>query len=453
MQRIKKKALAVWMMCVMLLAACSGKEAAPSNTPQGEPPAGQKQITIDYWTIPVFKNVEGAPGQNFGDWEQYMLEQFRKDHPNVKINFQMIPINEVEQKVTIALAGNNPPDILLDGLDKRLSKYIQFDKSEPIDDFLENDKEDYIESYLKPFYYNGKLYGVPMSINAEYFFLNKTIFKNKGLEHLIPEDRDWTIEEWRDAMRQVSGDGVYGTALFAGSEQSDEMNLLYLLGNGAEQWNEASTQVTLDQYPEASEMLQIFNEMVAEGSIATGPASLKNTDMLELFKQGKLAMIPWAQSLYGIVADGQQDGSVVKDLELYGMKPVHKESVVPQVALSYTGYTVFKQNDPEKREMIKKLIQFITTSENMKKLGQAVTRIPPRISSAYVTEDPDMAAMNEIVTTLPMANLGMSNPMYSDIRVLWYPSFQAALLGKLTPQQALEDYARKANEVLKMEQK
>ncbi|MFD0713536.1 ABC transporter substrate-binding protein [Paenibacillus sp. GCM10027626] len=453
MKRVSTILLLLALVTVTALAGCSsdggnggGSKEAGNTAEPGK--SADKNIVIEYWSTPTFKNVEGDSDPNFGDWEQKKIDEFVKANPNVKINFQMVPFDAIEQKMTIALTGNNPPDILLDGLDRRLMKYVKFDKNEPLDDFIEADKSDYNQEVLNTLTKDERLYGIPVMISSRLMFINKKLFEDKGLGQLIPANREWTFEQWRDAMKQVSGGGIHGTALFAASEQADEMNLMYLFGAGAELWNEDSTEVVLNKYPQAAEVLQTLKDMVDEGSIAPGAATMNGVDVLEMFKQGKIAMLPWAMTMYGLIDNGKLDGSVNPDVDLYGILPVHKEGVTPKVPGGITGYTVFKQSDPDKREMIKKFLNFMLTADNVQKLSKANTGLPARTSSFYEYPSADMTAVMSEVAKLPQANLGAASPVYAEVRQTWYPALQAVLLGHMTPQQAIDDYVQKANKVI-----
>jgi len=460
MKRISTVALVLVFLATTVLTACSSSKNESASTQGSAPPVtsspsasptklpSDKNIVIEYWSTPSFKNVEGDADPNFGDWEQQKIDEFVKLHPNIKINFQMVPFDAIEQKMTVALTGNNPPDILLDGLDRRLMKYVKFNKNEPIDDFIAADASDYNGELLKSLYHDGKLYGIPIAVTSRLAFINKALFEKKGLSQLIPADRSWTFDEWRDAMKQVSGDGVYGTGVFAANESADEMNLMYLFGAGADLWNPDSTEVVLSQYPEAAEVLQMLKDMMDEGSIAPGAATLSALDVLEMFKQGKLAMLPWAMTMYSIVDAGQKDGSVSPDVELYGILPVHKEGVSPKVPGGVTGYTVFKQDDPDKREAIKAFLNFMLTTENVQKIAKSITSVPARTSAFYEFPTEDMTETMKLVAKLPAANLGSASPVYAEVRQMWYPALQALLLGQLTPQQAIDDYVQKANKII-----
>lgn len=459
MKYILKISLVLLLVFVTVLTGCSSNETvnnAEENKKQenngkqeNNSDKVDEQITIEFWSGPTYKNVEGVDSEEFGDFEKAKIAEFQKEHPNITINFQIVPWDGIKQKMTVAITGDNHPDIILDSLERRLLKYVNTGKMEPIDDFIENDKSDFQEGMIEPLSFDGKLYGIPISMNPEYVFLNKTIFENKGLTNLIPQDRDWTFVEAKEALKQVTGDGIYGTAFFAGNEQADEMQLQYIFGMGAKQWNDDRTKIVMDQYPEAAEAIKWMKGMVVEGIAAPGPATTDIFGALELFKQGKLAMLPFAQSLYSIIEAGIKDGSVMPDIELYGIKPLHAEGKEPMMSIAgIHGYAVAKQTNPKKREAIKQFVQFMTSSDNVKAMAKSANYAPARNSSIYEVTNTDLTAIMAEVGSLSGGNLGKSNPKYNEVRAMWFPTLQAAFLDSMTPEEAIKDYTKKANDLL-----
>ncbi|PYI53921.1 hypothetical protein DLM86_15315 [Paenibacillus flagellatus] len=442
----------------LALTGCGGggQEREGGGTPSGKSNDGSagKSYTIEYWSIPIYQNVEGAPSPSAGEWEKMKIKQFEAQHPSIKVNFQTVPFDQSQNKIGIAVAGNNAPDVVLESIDRNLMKYVESGKSEPIGDFIEDMVSDFNPEMLKKVTRDGKLYGIPVTLNPEYFFLNVGLFKAKGLEHLIPkDDRTWTIEEMRDALKQVSGNGVYGTALWAANEQADEMNLMRLFAMGAEQWDESSSKIVLDQYPQAAEGLRMLVSMLDEGVVAPGPATTAALDAVEMFKQNKIAMIPFANGLWSMVEAGKKDGSTNPKVELFGMAPPHAKGVTPKVASAFHGYQVFKQSDPGKREAIKTFVRFMVQPEHVKALSKSGNYVPSRQSASYEFDNPEIQAAMNVVSKLPLANTGVSSPYFPDVRKMWYPELQAILLKKKTPEQGIQDYAKKANDFLAEKQK
>jgi len=116
--------------------------------------------------------------------------------------------------------------------------------------------------------------------------------------------------------------------------------------------------------------------------------------------------------------------------------------------MSLHGYTVFRQTDPEKREMVKKFVQFMTSSENTKTLAHSNSAIPARKSAAYESGNSDREIMNKLLNKTPLANIGTVSPYYADVRQLWFPSLQAALSDTKMPGQAIDDFTQKANALI-----
>jgi multiple sugar transport system substrate-binding protein len=252
----------------------------------------------------------------------------------------------------------------------------------------------------------------------------------------------------QDALKRVSGNGVYGTAMWAANEQGDEMNLMRLFGMGAEQWDERSTKIILDQYPQAVDGLSKLVSMLDEGIVAPGPATTAALDAVELFKQNKIAMMPFANGLWSLVEAGKKDGSTDPRVELFGMAPPHAKGVVPKDASAIHGYQVFKQSDPEKREAVKKFVRFMIQPEHIKAVSKSGHYVPSRQSASYRYDNPEIQAAMDVVSKLPLANTGVSSPYFLDVRKMWYPELQAILLKKKSPEQALKDYAKRANDFL-----
>ncbi|WP_167859050.1 ABC transporter substrate-binding protein [Paenibacillus cymbidii] len=433
----------------------TGKDSAGTASPAGSPKASSsakpsgadKQITIEFWGGPQVLNVEGIKSTEYGDYEKAMIASFEEKNPGIKVKYKLIGAAEIEQAITVALTGNNQPDVILDALGKRLIKYVNSGKVEDISDFYDPSK--FNKSMIDAVTINGKIYGVPLWDHPEIVFLNKTIFKNKGLENLIPASRDWTIDQMRDVLKQVSGGGVYGTAFYALNEQGDEMMQQRFYNMGGKMWNDEQTEIVMDKYPEAAEWIQTMIDMMKEGSAAPGAATTQAVDALEMFKQGKLAMLPWGTGMYGAIAAGKKDGSIKADIELYGIKPPHKAGAELRLTnVGAAGISVFKQTDKDKREAVKKFVQFMTTPASIKAMAKAGGYLPAHNEAAYEPDDADLRVIMKEIANIPMASLGYKSKAYAGVRPLWFPELQAAFAGGKTPKQAVADFTQKANNMI-----
>ncbi len=452
---MKKRMLivaALVLLVASVIAGCSGganNEAASTVKPSSpaKPSGSDKQITIEFWGSPLILNVEGVKSPEYGDYEKAMIATFEEKNPGIKVKYKLIGASEIEQAITVALTGNNQPDVVMDALGKRLIKYVNSGKVEDINDFY--DPSQFNKSMIDAITINGKIHGLPLWDHPEIVFLNRTIFKNKGLESLIPQDREWTLDEMRDALKKVSGSGVFGTAFYALNEQGDEMMMQRYFNMGGKQWNDEQTEVIMDKYPEAVEWIQTMIDMMKEGTAAPGAATTQAVDALEMFKQGKLAMFPWGTGMYNIIAAGKKDGSVKADIDLYGIKPPHKAGVDMKLTnVGAIGLAVFKQSDKDKREAVKKFVQYMSAPANIKAMSKAGGYLPAHKDAAYDSDNADLRTIMKEIANIPMASLGYKSKAYAGVRPLWFPELQAAFAGSKTPKQAVADFTQKANNMI-----
>src|SRR3954470_1736537 len=88
---------------VVMMAACGGGGGTPAArtapTPHGPVPEPTAPVTITFssWV-----------GQDKG--MKTLYEKFPAPHPNITVEFQDVPAEESEQKLTTQIAGGNPPD-------------------------------------------------------------------------------------------------------------------------------------------------------------------------------------------------------------------------------------------------------------------------------------------------------------------------------------------------------
>jgi putative aldouronate transport system substrate-binding protein len=137
-----------------LLAGCSSKEAAPSNSKQ------EKQKL----SIKVMSSLQTEPpDMNSAFWTG--LEQ----KTNVHLDIDWVPINDYMNKVNIVIASGNIPEVLTvtevtsPNVVDAINKGTFWDLGELLGDFSKypNLKNNVPESAWKLMRYNGKIYGLP----------------------------------------------------------------------------------------------------------------------------------------------------------------------------------------------------------------------------------------------------------------------------------------------------
>lgn len=441
----EKKNLNFLKTLTLLMVLCAVSLLGATVQAQNSDP----QITLNVWIGGGNRNIPGYNTPNHGDWEKLKAKEFEVIYPNVKVNIEVISFNDIEQKVNVAIAGNNTPDVLYDNIPNRVMRHARNGILEPLGDVISNEKDDWKEDYLAMGTYQGTLYGIPLSSTPTMMFINTTIFERQGVTHLIPDDRHWTWGEWEEAMQAISGGRYFGTAFHALNEQADQLMVCYLLGAGS-RWLDDGLSEYLINSPEGVEALEFMMSLIGKGFVAPGAASMAPGDALELFQQGRVATLQYTPAVYERVVNAIASGAADPTIKLFGVIPPTKEGVTPTLTITgEEGYALFRQKEEYKKEMAIKFIQHMTDSESVRLINQASLKMPARYSSAYEIEDPEISAMMNKLAEYPVLDIGKSLEKYSDTRQLFYPELQAAFLGKKTAKEALDSYVSKANQLIK----
>ncbi|MDF2958916.1 MAG: extracellular solute-binding protein [Paenibacillus sp.] len=446
MKRSVLTGVAALFLSSALLTACGSNQAAqPQDSKAAAGGNDKKPVTLTMWAGTGFKDIEGYDSKNYGDWEKAKAKEFQKLFPHVTVNVEVVPFTDIEQKVNVAVAGNNPPDILYDNIPIRISKHARNNVLEEIEDVVKEDKADWKESFLNMGTINNKLYALPLGSVPQVVFLNKAIFDKKGVA--VPKNRTWTWSEMKDALKKVADKNTYGIAYFAKNEQADQLMVNNILAAGAQWANKDFSQYTVNS-PEGVEALSFMLSLADEGLVAPGTATMDVNANFELFKQGKLAVMNHTSPVYSDIEAGKKNGAVDPSVEAYGIIPVVKEGVTPRLTVTgENGYAIFKQNDAEKKKMAVEFVKFLTKPENIKAINKATYGIAARKSGTYEVQNKDFAELFTQLNKLEIVDLGKNQAYFATLRQKFYPEMQAAFLKAKSPKQALDDFVKNANQL------
>jgi len=125
----------------------------------------------------------------WGDWTgegetqvNVMVDAFNKSQSDIVVKY--IPTQDIVTKfLTASTSGGAPDAIIWDRF--RTSLYAPKNVLKPIDDYIAADKLDKANFYaeaLREISYDGKLYGLPMTVDARALFYNKKILDAAGVK-------------------------------------------------------------------------------------------------------------------------------------------------------------------------------------------------------------------------------------------------------------------------------
>ncbi|HHW31580.1 MAG TPA: sugar ABC transporter substrate-binding protein [Clostridiaceae bacterium] len=424
-----------------------GSKSTTSEQTKEETKQEEKQVSLSYWGYSRWKGITGTePDGEYGDWQRSVAKAFSEQHPNVKIEYEHLPWDGGPEKVSVAIASKTQPDVLEDGT-ARFFGYAAMGALLPLDDyFTQEELSDYVEgAWDLGKFTDGKHYMFPWANMVIHLLINKSMFKAAGAEHLLPqnEERTWTYDEFKEALKAVSNPakGVYGTALYAGNEQGDSGTNALMWGFGATIFNETLDKIVFNS-PEGVKGVEFAKSLIDEGLAMPGAETIKATEVLEYFKQQKVAIhINGSSGLYGTVENAFKTGEVEEfemDWAMYPTAP----GVKPAFYANPVGLAVFKSGDADREKWAVELAKFATNTENSKAL-KAVKLIPVKKSAGNLY--PGEPLMEWSAKVIKYArDPGLASPAYAEMRAALYPEMQAVYNGTKDPKTALDDFAAKA---------
>ena len=155
--------------------------------------------------------VGGSPA-----W-QGLAEQFTKLHPNITIEFQDVPAEEMRTKLLAQVAANNTPDTAY--MDAgTVAEFASRNALVPLDDYISKsitiDPNDYVPAFLQAVKYQDQIFGLPIDGESTGLFYRTDRFEEAGLDPNKPPTTWAELEEYAQKLTD-SANKKYGYILFA----------------------------------------------------------------------------------------------------------------------------------------------------------------------------------------------------------------------------------------------
>jgi ABC-type glycerol-3-phosphate transport system substrate-binding protein len=431
-------------------AAAPTKAPEPTATPPPKP-----KVTLVYWSEPRFQNVKGKEDKTKdspSDYERLLASDFMAAHADVTIEAEALAWEDLVTKVAAAIAAGTPPDLLKDYLG-RSSKYANQDLLEPLESAIPKDVyDDFLPSLRNQFTIKGHLHSLPVYFWLTSIWGNLAIFKEAKAEDKLPKsDGTWSIAQFEEALKAVAvKDKRWPLGLQFASEQGDYTRLGFFWANGAVLYKDGDYSKTAFNSPEAVETLTHLVDWNNAGYIVPGSTTISFQDLDNAFYQGQVVMGGGNPGNYTILETAQKEGKVTVDWEpFYALFPQKEGAKSGGLAAGPTGVMVFKQTDEAKKKAAADFATFLLGPDLEKEYAVNSAQFPTRMSAGNPFEgDPVMTQYVEWAQKFGVEDMGLSSPAYAEVRVVMVPLLQAALLGKMKPEEALAEYEKQANEIL-----
>ncbi|ASS66506.1 MULTISPECIES: ABC transporter substrate-binding protein [unclassified Paenibacillus] len=419
----KASILAMTMMVPLLATACSsnGGDNAPAG--EGQKSGGGKKTEILFWS--PFSGSDGP-------FMKKIVDKYNSSQDSYKVNFVIQPNGEYYKQLDVALStGKERPDLMIMHVDS-VPTYQSKDQLQPVDELAASagiNPADFAEAPVKYATIDSKLYSIPLDIHPLVMYYNKDLFEKAGIG-APPTNRaefDSAVEKLTDKSK-----GVYGYVVPSLWPQQFIFPSL-VWQNGGELWN--GSDVAYNS-PEAVEMVQWLRGMVEKG---ISPGNVQQDGENTLFLQGKNAIQfngPWMKS--------QFDEAGLN----YGVAVVPQIGKAKQAVYAGShGFVVPKAvTDAGKLAGIGDFLKYVAgNSLDWAESGQAV-------ASHKVLESAEFKAMefqSTVAQSFPSVQFAPNVLNWGTIVEPLWGELSNAILGKKSPQQAMDDAVAKSRQAIK----
>lgn len=336
-----------------------------------------------------------------------IIDKFNKEQNDAEAAYEFYGENYANV-VQMAIAANSAPEVFEASTGLTVVGLAKNGSIVPIDDIW-NDalKKQMHPDTVKPkdFYYQGKLYSIPVRISAYRLLYNKDVFKKAGLD---PQKPPKTLEEMRDMAKKITDAGkgeFYGFGLPVGVGQIwerviDPINMAMGVGDRYG-WNSKTGKY---DFASNKKLFNYYVQLMKDGSLFPGSLTLGIDPLRANFSQGKVGMYidgNWMVGNYSVQMKTTADWDVAP-------LPVFEGSTAGKYwAEGGVNWVVGKSN---KVEAAKK---FYTTWATSQDLANKFMPAPRTVLAANKEEN------------LPVKDLGLKGIKYSfDTSDLVIPTFE-----------------------------
>jgi multiple sugar transport system substrate-binding protein len=434
MKRIWRVTLAVLVFALVAAACTSGGD----DDQNGDTGASSGPVHLTMWTgytppPPVNQSFE------FLSIER-MVKEFEAQNPDITIELQYVNSDNALQKATVAIQGNQQPDISY----QYGTNMAQLAESPKIVDLTERVQEagynwdDFYPGEQAAATVDDRVLGVPALVDNLAVVYNKDLFEAAG----IPEPTaDWTWDDLRAAASAVTdpADKVFGMVFpVDGSETTVWEYEAMLWAAGGAILNDDNTEAAFNS-AEGVRALTTLTEINQDGSMLLDfqPDSNKSG---QLFNSGKLGMTitgPWDLSQFPDVNYGVQ------------FMPSFDAGGSHQTIAGPDNWVIF-DNGQERVDAAWKFLSFMTSPDQVLQESLDTSHLPIRASVAA------MPAFQAFFTTYPGTQVFVDNlqnvlqarpsiPQYPRVSTALGQAIVTALQGQASPQDALNQAAEQSN--------
>ncbi|MDI2131658.1 extracellular solute-binding protein [Yinghuangia seranimata] len=429
MRRSLSAAVAAAALALTLTACGDDGGDTTSTTPQGAAAQDPAAVsgTVTWWD--TSDSTSEAPAY------KELIAKFEAQYPKIKVKYENIPFDDARDKFKTAAQGNSgAPDVLRADVGWTPS-FAELGYLQPLDGTPAlNAKEDFLPGGYASTQYKGKTYGAPMVTDALALLYNKDLLAKAGVAK--PPTTWAEVKAAALAVKEKTG----ASGVFMKAQGYYALPLIY--GEGGDLVDMNAKKVTVND-DKAVAGVSIGKDLLDSGAAVTDVTKDAYTNMQNLFKDGKVAMLingPWS------VADDLK-GSAFSTPGNLGIAPVPAGSSGKNGSPT-GGHNLVVYAGSKHLDASYLFVQFLTNAESQGYAAQKNHVLPTRAS---VYSQPAIAGDTQITqfrTVLDASRPRIALPQASDLFDPLDDSMEKIYSGQASVKSGLDDTAKAAKKIL-----
>jgi multiple sugar transport system substrate-binding protein len=265
--------------------------------------------------------------------------------------------------------------------------------------------------------------------------LNTQLFSEKNVP--LPQDGNWTYEQFTEAVKQLTydtnrkkGPDVYG---FNSSMLSGGYNIYgILMSDGAEIISSENGRYVFDTPEALSGVEKLYQLKYTYKVTPDNFGAATQGEVLNSFVNGKTAVITapsWTIPYIRNLSSGSMEFTTAN-------YPIGKAGTPASIDANICAFGVLKQTDENKRQMCVEFIKLLTAAEGQEELRNYGYFSARKSGENLYQNDKEMSM---IQNGLHFVKLIPRHDNWEEIDLILQSRIRAAIMGELTPEQALKD--------------
>ena len=409
-------------LLTLLLALCLAPGAA--RPAAGAPKAPAALRTLVFWTMQL------APFHN--DYVNGLITRFEADHPGVRVRWVDVPWAEMERKVLASIAAGTAPDVV--NLNPQFSSRLA--ELGALVDPRPHLSADEMNSFLPPAWAANQLGGVPFALpwylSTTVLLYRRDLLRQAG----VPPPRSHAeLRTVARAIRERTGGYAWFPAMDGAAplEAMVSMNGPLLTPDGCRPaFDNAAGAAVFDFYRELYQRQWIPPSVLTEG----------HRSAVSQFLSGQVAMVSTGMQFIGQVKKSNP--------RLYAQIGVAPQIEGPMSRPNIAAMNVAVPSASTQPMLAFRFAVFVTNAENQTELARRVPLLPSSRASyddALFTAPSGDALLDEaraLSVKQVMNGMVQVPPLrrYHKLRISFVRQMQAAMIGRVTTVQAVQEISR-----------